>query len=109
MIVTPFDPARDLIVVTATIWGPPGDFREVKVALDTAASETLIIPSITDALGYSARVGDARTVIRSAIGAEPGYMMRVARSPRWALTLSRGDRAHSSDGAVSCFRRGRTL
>ncbi len=79
MIITAFEPDQDLIVVAGTVWGPRGDAIEVPLALDTGSSETLLVPELTDALGYSARDGDQPTVIRSAIGSEPGYMMRVAR------------------------------
>jgi predicted aspartyl protease len=47
--------------------------------LDTGAVETIIIPEILDELGYSARQGDAITVMRSAVGREEGYMIRVSR------------------------------
>jgi aspartyl protease family protein len=79
MIVTAFDPAHELIVVTATIWGPQGSFREVRLAVDTGSTETLLMPQVTDTLGYSARAGEAITVIRTAIGKEQGYLLRVAK------------------------------
>jgi predicted aspartyl protease len=76
--VTRFDPARDLVIVTGRVWGPRAD-RRVSLALDTAATQTHIIPEILDDLGYSARDGDQVTVVRSAIGEERGYMLRVSR------------------------------
>jgi len=51
----------------------------VSLALDTAATETLIIPDVLDDLGYSARQGEKITIVHSAIGAERGYTMRVAQ------------------------------
>jgi predicted aspartyl protease len=77
--VTPFDTGEDLILIRGRVWGPQGQHREVRLAVDTGSSETLLIPEVTDRLGYSARAGDAITVIRSAIGKEQGYTMRVAR------------------------------
>ena len=49
------------------------------MALDTGSSVTMIIPEILDGIGYSPRQAEARTVIRSAIADEPGYMIRVSR------------------------------
>ena len=77
--ITSFDPAADLIRVIATVWNARGQWREVTLALDTGSSATMVTPDVTDALGYGARGGLKRTVIRSAIGDEPGYMMKVAR------------------------------
>ena len=57
MKVTRFDPASDLIIVAARIWGPRGDKR-VSLALDTAASETHLVPDVLDDLGYSPRQGE---------------------------------------------------
>lgn len=37
-----------------------------------------MIPEVLDELGYSAREGDQITVMRSAVGREQGYMIRVA-------------------------------
>jgi hypothetical protein len=51
----------------------------LRLILDTRAAETIIIPEVLDELGYGARQGEQRTVIRSAVGREEGYMIRVAR------------------------------
>jgi hypothetical protein len=47
--------------------------------LDPAASQTHVRSDIVDDLGYSPRDGEARTMVRSAIGSEPGYLLRVKR------------------------------
>lgn len=73
-----FDPGDDLIIVKAWLHGPRGN-RPLSLAFDTAASETHIVPEIIDDLGYSPRQGDAITSVSSAIGREPGYMLRVTR------------------------------
>jgi hypothetical protein len=52
-----FDPADDLIIVRARLYGPRGH-RPVSLAFDTAASETHIVPEIIDDLGYSPRQGE---------------------------------------------------
>ena len=73
-----FDPADDLIIVKARLYGPRGH-RPLSLAFDTAASHTHIVPEITDDLGYNPRQGEAITSVSSAIGREPGYMLRVTR------------------------------
>jgi predicted aspartyl protease len=79
VIVTDFDPRGELIVIKGTLWSTQGRARDVELAVDTGASETLIIPEVTDDLGYGARDGEAITVIRSPLGREQGYLMRVAK------------------------------
>lgn len=73
-----FDPDDDLIIVKARVFGRHGS-RRLTLALDTAASHTHITPDITDELGYSPAEGEAITAVRSAIGRETGYMLRVQR------------------------------
>ncbi|MEP6859967.1 MAG: retropepsin-like aspartic protease [Deltaproteobacteria bacterium] len=73
-----FDPADDLIIVKARLYGPRGH-RPLSLAFDTAASETHIVPEIIDDLGYSPRQGEQITSVTSAIGKERGYMLRVSR------------------------------
>ena len=73
-----FDPADDLIIVKARLYGPRGH-RPLSLAFDTAASETHIVPEIIDDLGYSPQQGEQITSVTSAIGKERGYMLRVSR------------------------------
>jgi predicted aspartyl protease len=79
VIITPFDAADELIIVPATIWNPRGAYRELLMAVDTGSTETLVVPHITDELGYGAHLGQQITVIRSVVGREQGYLMPVAR------------------------------
>lgn len=78
MKVTRYDPSASLIMVSAWLWGPRGKVK-LELALDTAASLTVVVPEIVDDLGYSPRQGEAITTVSSALGQEPGYIMRVAR------------------------------
>jgi len=95
MKVTRFDPSDSLIVVRAWVWGPRGKAK-LDLALDTAATHTHIVPDIIDELGYSPRQGDGTTVVHSAIGEEPGYLLRVSRFQ--ALGFSTSDfRIHVHD------------
>jgi predicted aspartyl protease len=73
-----FNPADDLIVVKAWLYGPRGRVP-LSLAFDTAATETHIVPEVVDDLGYSPRQGEAITSVSSAIGKELGYMLRVQR------------------------------
>jgi len=45
------------------------------------------MPSIVDDLGYSPRDGERVTTVRSAIGAEQGYTLRVKRFSALGFTL----------------------
>jgi hypothetical protein len=76
--VTRFDQGGALIIIKGTVWGPR-DRRELNLVLDTGAAESTIAPSILDDLGYNPRQGEAITTVRSAVAAEPGYLLRVAR------------------------------
>jgi predicted aspartyl protease len=73
-----FDPGDDLIIVKARVFGRRGH-RRLMLALDTAASHTHITPDIIDELGYNPAEGEAMTMVRSAIGKETGYTLRVQR------------------------------
>lgn len=48
---TSFDPAADLIVISARLWGRGGAAAEVRLALDTGATHTLVRTSIVDSIG----------------------------------------------------------
>ena len=73
-----FDPNDDLIIVKARVFGRH-DSRTLSLAFDTAASHTHISSDIIDELGYSPIEGEAVTSVRSAIGKESGYTLRVKR------------------------------
>lgn len=80
MTVTPFDPAKDLIIVQAYVWGARGQERELRLVVDTGAGPTIIASSILDELGYSAREhGEQVASTRSIAGREDGYMLRVVQ------------------------------
>lgn len=78
MKVTRFSRKRDLIVVDARIWSSHQD-KWVVLAVDTASSDTVVSPDIVDLLGYGARDGEYVTTVRSAIGREQGWTLRVKR------------------------------
>lgn len=97
MRVTRFAPDDDLIYIYGRVRGPlRPQGRRVRLVVDTAAAETIIIPEILDELGYSPRDGEAITAMRSAVGSEPGYLLRVARLDCLGYE-SRDFRVHAHD------------
>ncbi len=75
-----FDRAGDLMIVHAGLWGPRGGAPYLlRLAIDTGATHSLVLPEIIDELGYSPRDGDAITTVRAALGKEQGYLLRVNR------------------------------
>lgn len=92
---TSFSRAKGLIVVGARVWGRIG-VRDLRLVFDTGSTETLIKPEVLEGVGYDG--GDVlyRTAITSAIGKEPGLMVRVSKF--WALGFQAiGDRVHAHD------------
>lgn len=80
MKVARFSPKSDLIIVKGKLRGPLNpDGRLLRLAFDTGAAETILAPEVLDELGYNPRQGEAITVMRSAVGREHGYMIRVER------------------------------
>ena len=79
MKVTRFNPNRDLIFVSGRVWGRKGQVASLRLVLDTGSSESIIAPEVLDQIGYNPREGEAMTVVRSVVGREPGYLIRVAR------------------------------
>lgn len=74
---TPFILDAELMLVTATLVGPRGE-STARFVLDTGAAMTTVVPELADELGYSARDARRRTRVRSAVGTEDGYSIRVA-------------------------------
>ena len=48
----PFDTTQELIIVNMSVFGPSGS-RELRLALDTAATQTVISRHVLGILGYS--------------------------------------------------------
>lgn len=75
---TAFDTSADLIIVEALAWGPHGKVQ-VRLAVDTGAAATTLVPEVMDEIGLSARDGRSRTTVTTAIGQERGYTLRLPR------------------------------
>jgi predicted aspartyl protease len=86
--VTRFNPTGDLIFVSGRIWGRKGQLASLRLVLDTGSSESIIAPEVLDQIGYTPREGEAMTVIRSAVGRETGYLIRVARFASFGFEAS---------------------
>src|SRR5262249_42526790 len=88
--------ARVISSSSVVVSGAARNANAAPVAVDTGATETLIIPDVLDELGYSPRRGEAITVIRSAVGREEGYLIRVARFAALGFQL-KDFRVHAHD------------
>jgi predicted aspartyl protease len=78
MKITRFNRKRDLIVVDARLWSPRSD-KWVSLVVDTGSVDTVIKPAIVEQLKYSVRDGEHIMSIRSALGREQGWTLRVKR------------------------------
>jgi predicted aspartyl protease len=83
---TRFDATRDLIIVEARVWHSL-ESVPVSLAVDTGSSETVLAPYVVDDLGYSPRDGEQITRVRSAVGDEQGYTLRVTQFNALGFTL----------------------
>ncbi len=83
---TYFETSQKLIFVTGTIKGPRAA-SQVRLVLDTGASETLIVPEVAEEIGYGPRDGEGRTTVSSALGKEHGYRLRVAQLSTLGFSL----------------------
>lgn len=99
--VSRFDPASPLMLVRGYVWGPRGVAVPLQLVLDTGAAESTIAPEILDEMGYSPRQGEAITTVRSAVGAEPGYLLRVTRFHALGYEFS-NFRVHAHDLPEGC-------
>ncbi len=82
-----FEIDGDLIVVDATVVGPRGHNTD-RFVLDTGSALTTLIPAIAEAIGYTSEHRIARSVVRSAVAEERGYIVRMAQLMALGCTLS---------------------
>ena len=74
---TPFVADGDLIIIEGFVTGPLGT-KVGRFVLDTGSVLTTLIPELADSIGYSARDAIRRARVRTAVGSEEGYILRVA-------------------------------
>ena len=85
---TSFDLNGDLIFVDAVVVGPTGR-ATIQLLLDTGSVLTTLVPSIAQAIGYSAATSIKPTVTRTAAAEEHGYLVRHASTPAafWSVLV----------------------
>jgi predicted aspartyl protease len=76
----------DLIVIEATVVGPRGHNTD-RYVLDTGSTLTTLIPEIAEAIGYTAAHRVSRSVVRSAVAEERGYIVCMAQFTALGFTL----------------------
>ncbi|MBC7976768.1 MAG: retropepsin-like domain-containing protein [Myxococcales bacterium] len=84
---TSYDLDGDLIVIDASLLGPTGR-GTVRLVLDTGSTLTTLTPAIAEALGYTSTDRVSRSVVRSAVAEEPGYIVRMAQLSTLGFKLS---------------------
>jgi predicted aspartyl protease len=73
-----FDARSGLIVIPVQIHGPAG-VAQLRLALDTGATTTLVRPAHLEALGYDPALAQERVQMTTGSGVEFVLRMRVAR------------------------------
>jgi len=101
---TSFDLDGDLLLVDAIVAGPIGQ-AEVRLVIDTGAVLTTIVPRIADSIGYTSAARVARSIIRSAVAQEYGYIVRLAQLSTLGFTVPNvhtdvADLGHGIDGVL---------
>jgi clan AA aspartic protease (TIGR02281 family) len=101
---TSFDLDGDLIFVDAVVVGPSGQ-ADVRFIVDTGAVLTTLVPRIAESIGYTSAARVARSVIRSAVAQEHGYIVRLAQLSTLGFTVPDvhadvADLGHGIDGVL---------
>ena len=83
---TSFDIDGDLIVIDAVVVGPTGR-ANIQLVLDTGAALTTLVPSVAEAIGYSAATSIKSTVTRTAAADERGYLIQLVELSTIGVTV----------------------
>jgi predicted aspartyl protease len=75
-----------LIWVEAVLIGP-AERANVRLVLDTGAVLTTVVPSIAEAIGYSADTSIRPTVTRTAAAEERGYLIQLSAISALGVTV----------------------
>jgi predicted aspartyl protease len=78
---TSFEFHGDLIIVEALAAGPNGR-AVVHLVLDTGAVLTTLVPELAESIGSTSSDRVARSIVRSAVGDEHGYVVLMSLSAR---------------------------
>lgn len=87
MHVETFDPKERIVWVDVRLFGPMG-VKMLRFVLDTGTPVTVVRTSAVDELGYSARMGTARSRLIGVDGVQEGYA-RLAQKVRSCRTAPR--------------------
>lgn len=99
-----FEIDGDLIVIDAIVAGPKGNDR-ARLVLDTGSVLTTLVPEIAEAVGYTAADRVARSVVRTAVAEERGYIVCVSQLTAIGFALpdvhvNVADLGHGIDGVL---------
>lgn len=83
---TSFDVHGRLIFVAAAVTGPTGR-ANLELVLDTGAAMTTLVPSVVEAIGYTATDSIRRTVTRTAAANEYGYLIELDEISTLGVTV----------------------
>jgi clan AA aspartic protease (TIGR02281 family) len=73
-----FEIDGDLIIIDAILVGPKGR-ATARLVLDTGSTLTTLVPDIAEAIGYTSADRVARSVVRSAVAEERGYILCLSQ------------------------------
>ncbi len=101
---TSFELDGDLITVAAVVVGPTGQ-ADVRLVLDTGAVLTTLVPRVAESIGYTSAARVARSIIRSAVADEHGYIVRLVELSTLGFTMPEvhadiADLGHGIDGVL---------
>ena len=101
---TSFELDGDLIFVEATIVGPAGS-NVVHLVLDTGSALTTIVPAVAEAIGYTSNDRVARSIVRTAVADERGYIVCMTAITALGFTVpdvhaNVADLGHGVDGLL---------
>jgi predicted aspartyl protease len=99
-----FEIDGDLIIIGAILAGPKGHVR-THLVLDTGSALTTLVPGIVESLGYTSADRVARSVVRTAVAEERGYILRVSQLTALGFSLpgvhvNVADLGHDIDGVL---------
>lgn len=89
-----YDRSAALIHLPGKIWGPTAK-HNIRLVFDPGAYRTIIDTKITDALGYSALLGNKQLSTSSMIGKECGYTLNIQQLSLLSFEFS--------DIEIACF------
>jgi len=81
-----FEIDGDLITIDAILVGAKGR-ASARLVVDTGSRLTTLVPGIAEAIGYTSADRVARSVVRSAVAQERGYIVSMSQLTALGFTL----------------------